>query len=484
MDQVAAVLKLYFDGPEQADVSFLELFVSLRWLTLGYQSRAVILTGASRQNVYVQERLTQALQTIGRVLYISTSESPVTQGGLHQYPTHTPSGLPTGFWCLTQNENWSARLHPDVTYIVPRIIPLRAGPGKKQAIERQVSRPIPGRYINNKVDKTKEVTDRIALFMSRAPGHPPKGRCIPRTFHVNADAPPRLVFDIYHSIQKYPEHDPLRAADGTVRPGFTKWPLQFADIPDPLDYGFKEKKIGKDVAYYTIDGIVEMHASETHLGVSLKLLCPGETLKYRKDRGQQQALCSLDARYRRIANRSTAGGYELVPNAQYRTFFTKTQELWDEHRNHAVLDGSGKSMWRTSKLPDPQPAASYPTAGPSSVSSKACPRLPELDDCDDEEDVAHYHGIKNSRTPSVAPTPGPARTTSDDTPSRRATSDASRRRSSTRMTESPLTDLSDTEVDDRLFAGMQGGRSGLPPNGDADARVKRLLEQLGGRDGA
>ena len=102
-------------------------------------------------------------------------------------------------------------------------------------------------------------------------------------YEIDADSPPRLVLYIYHSIEKHADHSALREDDGSLKKCFTKWPLRFADPTEPLNFGFKEKELdNKERAFYSIDGIIDMSASESHLDVRLRLLLPGESLKYVK----------------------------------------------------------------------------------------------------------------------------------------------------------------------------------------------------------
>ncbi|TKA61267.1 hypothetical protein B0A55_10992 [Friedmanniomyces simplex] len=240
-----------------------------------------------------------------------------------------------------------------------------------------------GRYEHSEFDNTKELSDRLVTFMSRLPDQLPEDRCIPMEFHLDADSAPRLIFSIYHCLEKHLEHEPLRTADGSVRSCFTKWPLQFADIPDPLHFDFRERKVGRDKAFYAITGVVEMHASDSRLSVSLKLLGPHQHLMYRKESSGQ----STD---------------ELMPNAQYRTFFTQTKELWDQHRTHAVLEGNGLHVLQADSAAAAHHQAPYQAQASSTGASSIRPTPVGHDDCDDEEEPPRCPKTKILRSPHAA----------------------------------------------------------------------------------
>ena len=77
----------------------------------------------------------------------------------------------------------------------------------------------------------------------------------------------------------------MRDDNGELKRSFKKWPLQFADITEPAEFGFKKKKAkGMPKGFYSVQGIIEMDANESHLAVRLRLLRPKESFKYRKDR--------------------------------------------------------------------------------------------------------------------------------------------------------------------------------------------------------
>ncbi|KAK3648943.1 hypothetical protein LTR22_013168 [Elasticomyces elasticus] len=311
-DRMEKVLVEYLERPDQADAA---------------QCRHVMLTGASRRNKFVADSLKAAMTRCGRRLFISPTEYPVTKGGLMHYPEHTAAVLPTGFWYLSQweDESWREQ-HTDL------VKPTRSRKRKSTQFgsRRKVTAPRVKNYVKGSIDGAMKAHDRVVTIMSSVKGQAPEGRLIPQLYHIDADFKSQIVINIYHALEQQREHGPLRDSIGDVRECFTKWPLLFADLPDwdeLVQLGFQEESVGEDAAYYAITGVIETHASEDRLMLTLSLLCPDEELKYKKDE----------------ADNTTN---DLDPGAQYRTFFVQTKNLWRSDWQHSVLDGNGQHLLR------------------------------------------------------------------------------------------------------------------------------------------
>ena len=252
-------------------------------------TRTVMLTGASRQNSFVQAQLKQHLASIGRQLFVSHTEHPITTGGLRQYPRHVSATLPHGVWYLVRDEGYVRHTHRDAYKTVPvrrEYTDAKSGKVKNKTVHEAT--PIPSKVRKNSVTGEPEVTDRLAWFMTRLPDQVLKTRCLPLEFQVDADAPPRLLFDIYYSPNKHHEHDLLCDDYGEVKNDFSKYPMLFADTGDLLDHGFKEQPgyTHEDSAYYVVTGLLFMNTTEKNITVTIKLLCPDEKVRYKKTAGR------------------------------------------------------------------------------------------------------------------------------------------------------------------------------------------------------
>lgn len=254
---------------------------------------------------------------------------------------------------MSREEEWHAELHPDVQYTVVK--PKRH---RKLLGRKMVLLPDEAKAKKDAVDRTWVVCDRLTQIMSRSADGKVLARQLPMVFQVDADAPPRLTFDIYYSASHIDEHAPLREEDGSIRADVERWPFQFADLPDLEKEGFGETVVsedGREVAYYTVEGIVEIKAQENHLDVCVQILCPGEDLKYCTDPGKARQCLLL---FRARANHGPDGNdtEELLPSLHYRVCFRQTTELWDGKRPHCVSEWSRPVKARSNvqrQLPSP-----------------------------------------------------------------------------------------------------------------------------------
>ncbi|KAK4570093.1 hypothetical protein LTR86_003063 [Recurvomyces mirabilis] len=285
------------------------------------KTKNVMLTGASRLNLYVETQLRAHLARVDRKLFVSREEHPITTGGLRQYPRHIPAKLPHGIWYLVRGEELDKRRHRDAFEITrgPRELKdARSGKAFTKAVP--LATPISSKVRNCSATGELEVGDRLAWFMTRWPGKSLKTRCLPLNFTIDAGSPPRLHFYVYYSSDKHREHGPLRDDDGEVKSDCSQYPFLFTDVGNLLDHGFKELgQTDTDWGYYSVTGLLSMNASETNITVTIRLLCPGDTLRFK----------------------TNAAGYdtnEVDGNAPYQIFYEHTQELWDTHRPHIAID--------------------------------------------------------------------------------------------------------------------------------------------------
>ncbi|KAK3654008.1 hypothetical protein LTR56_003443 [Elasticomyces elasticus] len=364
------------------------------------ECRIVMLTGMSRGNEYVTEYLHKAIAKFGRVMYISKSDSPVTMGGLLQYPKHATACRPTGFFYATRSEIWQPSLpeHRDATHFSAQSVRKRGLTRQKPKWEAHPKSEV---SVVDEFSGETELLDRLAKLMSILPGTAPIARAVPMVFNVDAGSPARLTFCIYQSFVEQPEHSPLRAPNGSVDPCFARWPLQFVDIPDSQslrNIGFVAQQGSDNTSYFVLSGIVEMWAGQDRLEVRLRLLKPGTEFQYDK----QAARRGLND--------------ELLPVKNNSIFFDQTRELWHEDRAHTVLNGHGQHTLPTGStaivpLPPPVPSRRRQRKSQKrglSTSQRSSKRnLTYWDgDCDDEEVLPRRSEVKRKKSsPSLARRP-------------------------------------------------------------------------------
>ncbi|KAK5686497.1 hypothetical protein LTS10_002616 [Elasticomyces elasticus] len=359
--------------------------------------RVVMLTGMSKGNEYVTGYLHRALVLLGRTMYISKSDSPVTIGGLPQYPKHAPAARPAGYFYSVRSELWQPRLpeHKDA-------IDFNAEPARKKGFTRKKpqwkAEPHPNLSVVDEITGEPELLDRLANLMSILPGAEPDTKAVPMEFHVDVGGQGRLALCVYHCYEEQREHGPLRNNDGAVKPCFAQWPLQFVDLPDSIALrriGFVPRKSTGDASYFVISGIVNMLASHDRLEIRVRLLKP-----------------DIDFKYARRAS-STAMSEQLMPVRKDDIFFDQIRDLWHEDRAHTVLNGHGQHTLPTGPttvVPLPRTAQGRPRirkrkrrqSFTTTASGKHTLPLHQVDeDYDDEEVLPYSREVKSMKSTPI-----------------------------------------------------------------------------------
>ncbi|PIA92294.1 hypothetical protein CB0940_09183 [Cercospora beticola] len=282
--------------------------------------RRAHLTGGGSSNTYVVAELRKALESRHidvRVPDSDEADMAVARGGLEQYPTNEADDLPEGFYYLCQAEPYDHKRHKDVG------MDWKSQDGYRKAVSTTTpklaapSHEDPDRWF---------ALDRLQLAYQHSlsgPKQPP--RYVSMDFPIDANFNTQFKFDIYFCKDFHRDGSALRSKDGKVKPKFSKFLVELADVEvDSSRYNF-EKYDNNGTPYFNVLGLVEISGSAQELNLVVRLLEPGQPLKWQKPLG---------------AKRFDNADLILDPSVDYRYITIIRREIWAPYRSHAISSAS------------------------------------------------------------------------------------------------------------------------------------------------